>query len=356
MVSKISALSSSDLWIVGQTSNQQPLLAHWDGNSWMRIALSNPQVRGTTLNAVAALSTDDVWAVGSTFSGDGKTASRKPLAAHWDGNTLHMVPVPSVDSSDDGLSSIVAISTNNVWAVGYKGNMPLILHWDGAKWKEDQSLNLVSTTFEKSSLVGIAATPQGKIWAVGYYQRGSCCPPDNEPFVVRLYDGKWNVVTTPTFGGGILPNAVTAIADNDVWVVGSWGLTLHWDGTAWTNVPNPLKDTGYTLNSVSAETSQNVWAVGGTDTGGASPPVVLHWDGSTWHSVSIPKVAPGQLLYGVAITSTDVWAVGGTLSGVETGPWLPLIGWLPRASCLPSGSLHLRPLGGNIMAGAARST
>ena len=46
----------------------------------------------------------------------------------------------------------------------------------------------------------------------------------------------WNAVASPNVGGGRnVLNGMAAIAPNDVWAVG-FGLTLHWDGSAWSRI------------------------------------------------------------------------------------------------------------------------
>ena len=58
----------------------------------------------------------------------------------------------------------------------------------------------------------------------------------------------WTVVPSPNKGS--FPNslsAITGIAPDDVWAVGTWfteafddrTLTLLWDGTSWQRVPSP---------------------------------------------------------------------------------------------------------------------
>jgi Tfp pilus assembly protein PilX len=70
--------SSSDCWVVGNATNNQDLIAHWNGSSWIRDN-SNP-TPVANLNAVTCAQTNDCWAVGVTAIGI------NPVFVHWDGN------------------------------------------------------------------------------------------------------------------------------------------------------------------------------------------------------------------------------------------------------------------------------
>jgi len=97
------------------------------------------------------------------------------------------------------------------------------------------------------------------------------------------------------------PRATIADSATDAWAVG-WArdldkfatyhsVTLHWDGTSWSQVPNPDPfggDGGTSqLFAVSAVSPTDTWAVGtctclGTDT---NQTLIMHWDGTAWSQV-----------------------------------------------------------------------
>src|SRR5438132_990015 len=87
------------------------------------------------------------------------------------------------------------------------------------------------------------------------------------PAASRATTASWTVVSRPNPSGSSLPIelfAVTAVAADDVWAVGQPGfpwkaLILHWQGSAWTAVPNAC---GVPLNGVTAISSTDIWAVG----------------------------------------------------------------------------------------------
>ena len=104
----------------------------------------------------------------------------------------------------------------------------------------------------------------------------------------------------PPQGGSL--HGVWGSGPNDVWAVGGDGngdgITLHWDGTAWTAVSS---GTMYDLIRVWGSGANDVWAVGDVGT-------ILHWDGSAWTSASSGTTFA---LFGVwGSGANDVWAVG----------------------------------------------
>src|SRR5437867_7519461 len=102
--------------------------------------------------------------------------------------------------------------------------------------------------------------------------------------------GGWNVVPSPNTGS---PNntlfGVAAIASNDVWAVGAYGvlgisaqlLIEHWDGSSWRRAASPALTTPNELLAVNAIAANDVWAVGGYDSGGRA--LIEHWDGTSWN-------------------------------------------------------------------------
>ena len=146
------------------------------------------------------------------------------------------------------------------------------------------------------TLTGVAAISPTDAWAVGYKTSG-----DTTHTLIEHYDGaSWTKVASPNPGGGYVNalTAVTAIGPNDVWAVGYFlhrkpqlplrqgkTLTLHWDGTSWTQIPSGnLEPYQWNrLSAVSAASSDDVWAVGFRwDHGGFVFPVAIHWDGTAW--------------------------------------------------------------------------
>lgn len=250
-----------------------------------------------------------------------------PLCLHSYSVVTDNSPSPSKGVADDVLNGIVAISATNIWAVGSSnGNAQgLIEHYDGASW------NIVASPTPSGSmsnaLYGIAAVSANDIWAVGQTtpNNGTSTPPPQT--LIEHWNGtSWSLVASPTISntvyGVFALHAVTALASNDIWAVGSeysssTGLQMlveHWNGSQWGIIPDPVTG-GSGLNSLVAFSDTNVWAVGtGPSSNSAvnGTTLIEHYDGTTWSAVTSPS--PGtwyNTLTGVAAASpTNIWAVG----------------------------------------------
>src|SRR5215216_2094360 len=237
------------------------------------------------------------------------------------GGTWKIVSSPNVGSGTYGnqLNAVEVVSANDVWAVGFSPHpsgtpqylrQTLIEHWTGSNWSVVASPNPAGKTYVV--LNGVAAISASDIWAVGHSGDPSSIPLQT---LTEHWDGtRWSIIPSPspgTYNGNVL-TAVDAISANDVWAVGWYqsgptgqeggALTMHWNGTQWTVVPNPSR---WTLYGVTAIASNDVWAVGEQS--------ILHWNGTSWSAVSFPP-PPGdsyQILKGIsAVSANDIWAVG----------------------------------------------
>ena len=94
-------------------------------------------------------------------------------------------------------------------------------------------------------------------------------------------------------------------------------LTVHWDGTVWTYVPNPTLQTDYAfLKNVTALASNDVWAAGYfTDSTGTDRNLLEHWDGIAWTQIDVPEMlqSHNQLWGIVPDRAGGLWTVGSFL-------------------------------------------
>jgi Putative Ig domain len=138
----------------------------------------------------------------------------------------------------------------------------------------------------------------------------------------------WTVVPSAdaSTGNNIL-DAVTSVAANDVWAVGSGAtstglpqaLIEHWDGTAWSLVSSPT-ELDSTLSGVTAASASDVWAVGSfLNSDSVEQALFEHWNGHKWSPIKSPATGPGTEMFAVAaVSSKDIWAVGQFLSASST--------------------------------------
>ena len=313
VLNAVSAVSTGDVWATGyyypSTGGGQSLAEHWNGTAWSIVSTPNPGSNFDDLSSVAAIATNDVWAVGLSVN---SSNVEQTLIEHWDGTAWSVVPSPNVASSNDALFGVSAFKANNIWAVGFsfssgKPQNTLVEHWNGKKWKIVASPNPGTAG---NSLRGVVAINGNNVWAVGSFNNTGGFGQN----LIEHWNGTaWSVVASPDVGtnnNGL--SGVTAVSKNDIWAVGSYtngstslGQTLieQWNGSAWNVVASPDPGVGMNyLTSVSAVSANNVWAVGSAFSSNSitSQTLIEYWNGSTWSVVSSPS--PGSsynILYGV---------------------------------------------------------
>jgi hypothetical protein len=286
---------------------------------------------------VAAISSTDVWAVGS--SAPAPKGEATTLTEHWNGSAWSIVKSPDASNAatlgGDQLTAVAAVSSADIWAVGYIGTPGVSYSSQGGS--------------QETAVQTLTEHWNGTAWVVV-----------NAPDVAAR-DGvePWDVLIS-----------IEAISTADVWAVGvtEWPLTYlgssvaaqplveHWNGTSWAivNVPDPEPAppdwalapggtppaTGATIGSVAllgvaAGSANDVWLVGGYEsdmgvqTYAPSPWETLteHWNGTSWSAVQAPDATLSEPLSGGSSSADDLltsaseasggtlWAVGGALPG-----------------------------------------
>jgi len=319
----ISALSENDVWAVGVSYNTErtissSLIEHWNGSRWSVVPSPNPSSTLNILYGVAAVTTNDVWAVGYAA-----TASSGAVIMHWNGSVWTVVPNPPSSVFFSNLMAVAVISANDVWAVGsgrvFDDDVTLTLHWDGTAWSFVSSPNVAGEV--DNTLSGVAAVASNDVWAVGTQQPESL----TDPHTLTLHwDGSaWSIVPSPNDGGNTVDNhllATAAVASNDVWAVGFSGfgtLAEHWDGIRWSIVPTPGTANGADpsfLPGIVALSTNNVWTVGESFDSHISLSRTLteQWNGTQWTVVNSPNVGSdhNELFAIDATPGGTLWAVG----------------------------------------------
>lgn len=372
----VGASSPDDAWAVGYYSDSgvgkgntffsdyigsqaKSLILRWDGKSWSHVPSPNPGSANNLLHGVAAISRDDAWAVGSyidagTGAGNapGDAGTERTLILHWDGKTWQQVPSPSPDAVRNRLFGIVALSKDDIWAVGAYGqdftaegaSRTLVLHWDGKTWQQVPSPSPGTTG---NVLYGVAASGSNDAWAVGVKasREGQMPSHDVGSLMLRWNGSRWSEEPVPQ--GGNMLTGVGASAGGAVWAVGALAsegsnnsIILRREGVNWTGWPIALPGASapdfHGLNGVVTLGSNNAWAVGFHDARGPgaqrSETLVMHWDGSIWSRFPTPnrQLAPGAAGGGAIRTKADqlngiaaapvgqyLWAVG--YSSAHTG-------------------------------------
>ncbi|HEX8220567.1 MAG TPA: S-layer homology domain-containing protein [Chloroflexia bacterium] len=275
------------------------------GFFWRSVSVAGSLPSPNLLEDVDMLSVSDGWAVGS--QGNSVHIER------WNGSSWNPMPPPAGLLPYSTLHGVSVLSSNDAWAVGSQGSdsyasaQTLMLHWNGTQWSVVQSPSPGSSW---NALYDVEALAPDDVWAVGVIDSG--------PSIIHWDGTAWTNFPVPITQSGPL-RSIYAPGPNDIWAVGEGGPhvtqmnLLHWDGVAWRMIKSPSvpghEDEGASLYGIHGLGPNDIWAVGDQ---GNEFPMTLHWNGSEWSAV--PNAAPSfgwsTLMDVVAVTATEAWAVG----------------------------------------------
>lgn len=333
----IAVLSDANIWAVGEISvrkiskmsqspvpgvnsmmqsSGQPLIEHWDGNTWQIVA--SPGVNSNfpdpfysdRLTNISAISASDIWAVGTQAvqinlqQGQPLTSLplSAPLAEHWDGTSWTKKSLPA-SFQKEGLSfgNIQALSSNDVWSFGSAAVFRFSF----------VSVNQVQPTTPAiisaiNTATNVTGSPSG--WPAG----------SSTSHVVHWDGQNWQEMKLPSnLSKNTSLSDVAVISDTNIWAVGSnidpknkqkdgLAVIYHWDGSAWSSVASaPGVDAKSSLNSISVIAPDNIWLLGSTS---KNQPMMEHWDGKVWSAVSPTSPTNGSVA-GMAIAGQHAWAL-----------------------------------------------
>ncbi len=171
----ITATSANNVLAVGQYLNTsgpgEALIEHWNGKQWSVVSSPKTGSASNILLGVTATSTGTLWAAGEVES-DSKplqTLIEQQNGMHW-----NIVSSADIGSSDNKLFGISAISDSSIWTVGNyldkAGNAEtLIEYWNGTHWVIVHSPGPGSGD---NILGAVVALSSNDVWAVGGYDNG----------------------------------------------------------------------------------------------------------------------------------------------------------------------------------------
>lgn len=345
----VSAESATSAWAVGVSCELcgisaavgGPLIMHWDGTTWSRVR--SPALSGSAfLAGVSSGPVGSAWAVGYDCPSDCSSSitGARTLILRWDGTAWSRVPSPSPGPSS-GFAFLDAVASgpgDSAWAVGdycasgcgtsSTHDVPLILHWDGARWSQVPGPSLGTD----DGLDAVSAGPTRTAWAVGWYCPSRCSSndaPAGERTLTLRWDGTaWSHVASPRPGAAEVLDGVDLGPDGSAWATG-WScssgcgasseddqtLTLHWDGTAWSEVTSPNPGAGGFLGGASQGRAGSAYTVGYYCKCRASSEqdvsLILRWDGDAWSQITSPSPGgPAQLSAISSDPAGSIWAAG----------------------------------------------
>jgi hypothetical protein len=125
----IDAVSASDVWVVAK-EGFTTFFGHWDGTAWQKVAQPKAAGQGQ-LAAVGGTSASDLWAVGDSTNQSG-------LIEHFNGTTWSVVANPAGQGIPLGAVSV--LRPHDVWAMG--SAVSVSEHWNGTKWTAVPAVNV----------------------------------------------------------------------------------------------------------------------------------------------------------------------------------------------------------------------
>jgi hypothetical protein len=208
----------------------------------------------------------------------------------------------------------------SVWSVGLGG--AIIRRGADGVWVSEASPT-------DRTLWGVWGASADELWAVG----GDGVTDD--PVLLRRDPaGVWTLVALPELHSSGDAHALFKVwgsAADDVWIVGDAGAALHYDGLAWTAIPDP---SGIDLISVWGSASEGVIAVGGR-----ANARIVRWVDGAW----LGEVAGEPGLNGVWVDP----AGGATLVGLQGS--IHALALFDRATSSPGFGLSPEPSGTSMV-------
>ncbi len=287
-------------------------------------AVSNVIPAATALYGVYMQDAKTAWIAGREGSPDDPNPGRI-YEISWDGSKWNLGATYTLRST---VRAVVAISANNVWAVG---DNALIVHMDNSGWHDVDSLGLDPGT-QLLTLQMLGSGEEG--WFGGWI--GSTVPPvgAGTGLVGHISNGRVDllnaVASVPvnslhlTQGGGWM------VGDNEIWRNGRQG----WASESSPLCPSAVIACYQYLNGVRAVSSDEAWAVGTRDYACAECPpaaMIFHRTGGMWHeALPLNKVQGqpqvwGTNLHAVSFTRDGFGLAVGDSLATPAGPSVPYI-------------------------------
>jgi hypothetical protein len=198
-------------------------------------------------------------------------------------------------------------TTGNTFGAGgaVHASEAVIGHWTSrveapraARWPQTQMRPLLG--------LDVAPDGSGRATAVGV----------DGAVITYIPEAGWDYTPRPTIDS---IHDVGYDGDETMWAVGAQGTILRFDGTAWSEVLEPLRPTRNTLFSLDVDARGRGIAVGGNGT-------IVNRRGSVWVRDPASRRITDEDLYDVALTPTGAIAVGdgGTIIENRGNGWVRL--------------------------------
>ncbi|MEP6757923.1 MAG: hypothetical protein ABJB55_01860 [Actinomycetota bacterium] len=245
-----------------------------------------------------------------------------PLVQRFAGTSWGQFPIPTHAGAGTIQFQDAAVAGDRVWAVGALRNDKPMAGWlTGDVWHWSQAVDPGGVEDE---FLGVTATPDGTLWAVGKHRTGA----DYQPLIERFDGTRWAIVTSPQISGSAVLRDVAATPDGSVWAAG-WtvddgGVTRplieRWNGAAWTSVAAAGEGL---LSGIAVLPGGNAMAVGWTPSPQGDRILTMQLGHGSW------KVSPGSALLGrlTSVAAGEAVVAVGTMFDATGVPRALLVRW-----------------------------
>ncbi|WP_405064288.1 hypothetical protein OG474_22265 [Kribbella sp. NBC_01505] len=240
----------------------------------------------------------ETWAVGTDLLAS--FDDTRPLAFRWNGTRWIETPQPMRTNST--LNSVAVAGPKEVWAVGEdravpEKTKPLAMRWNGTAWKVVPGPSVPTGSF---SAVTIA--PDGTPWISGWADIGG----SEHAVVYRYAKGAWQPLTAG-LEDSVNGNTLTVLSATNAWL-GLNGGMAHFDGKTWTLDADVPTDGSQIPTGLVASGPKDIWASGVAHTSKGERPLILHYDGTAWKQIPTPELS--SQLYDITVFNNQPIAVG----------------------------------------------
>jgi hypothetical protein len=285
--------STDDVFIVGADDGTGPVVLHYDGTAWSRLATGTT---GDLWWVWSAPGSDLVWVSGA----GGRMLTYARSTGAW---SEEVITNPGYK-----LFGTWGTSDTNIWSVGGDTDFGaldgMILHYDGVAWTEFAT-SPPDDVYTKTSTFKVWGAAHDDVWVVG-----------TRALLMHWDGAAWTTFPDPVAGTSTL---TTVHGSGPNWVVAVGGPSnlraAVYDGTTWTDrTPQPALGEPIVPNINGVYSPEPNRAVVCGDSGS------IWWlDGTTWAPDEHAAAPAGDFHACWVDEDGAVWAVGGDLTSRDQG-------------------------------------
>jgi len=181
--------------IDGETWGYGDTIVHYVNGAWQPAQLpEGVATQGFSVSKMDALSSRDIWALGNTWNG----APVRFWLLHFDGTSWSQVPLSSDVQTVRRATNFVMVSAKEGWLAADNRFLPpsstgLMLHFQNSTWQPVSALPYNIFVTEITKAFGEEA------WGIGYIpinKQGTETPGESDetaPVIIQLHGTKWSV-------------------------------------------------------------------------------------------------------------------------------------------------------------------